>query len=160
MWLMGAAALWAGLFDAQAIDDMWERALVGALGLATLAGAWWFAPMIDLEFDRAAGSVRFTEIRILRSHRREFPLTPQTRVAQEADHDEGARLTRLVLHSDVGVAPLERGYGSGDRNAIEAEINDWLKGAGGAPSVTRAPGGDPRSDDPSSKSEPTVRRRR
>ena len=45
MWLMGAAALWAGLFDAQAIDDLWERALVGALGLATLAGAWWFAPM-------------------------------------------------------------------------------------------------------------------
>jgi hypothetical protein len=40
--------------------------------------------------------------------------------------DEGARLTRLVLDTEDGIAALEYGYGSSDRAAQETAVNEWL----------------------------------
>ncbi len=140
MWLMGGAALYAAVFGADDLDDPLERLLVAALGAGVSAIAWWFAPLIEVAFDRRAGAVAFTETRILRRDVRRFPLSREIRVAQQAEHDEGARLTRLALRTPGGVVPLERGFGSADRNAVEAEINRWLDGEAPDPAPPDAGG--------------------
>lgn len=158
--MFGAAALFGAATSFGAQGEYAGPLGIGALGLGVLLFGWWFAPVVELEFDRGAGLVRFSEIRLYRRLRREFPLTPQTRVAQQADHNDGARLTRLALRTDEGVVPLERGYGSGDRNAIEAEINGWLSGDVAPPADRTPPGRPTPPKRPRAQREATVRRRR
>ena len=153
LFLIGAAALIVAISEVGSTDDIVEPFFIGLIGVGTLLFGWWFAPVVELDFDREAGLLRFSEIRLYRRRDRDFPLTPQIRVGQQADYDEDARLTRLVLRTANGVVPLERGYGSGDRNAIEAEINAWL--AETPPAGARPPA-PPRKPAP----EGAVRRRR
>lgn len=125
--MFGMVGVGGALF-ANGLDAI-ERLLVAALGAGAFWLAWWAAPMIDLVFDRNAAEARFVERRFTGSRARHFSLDDVIRVRQQADHDDGARLVRLALETRVnGVVPLERGFGSSDRNGIEAAINRWLEG--------------------------------
>lgn len=141
MWLMGGAALYASAFRQDTFTSTGEAILVPSLGIAMLAGAWWFAPMVTLVFDRAAGRVWFSENRLFHPRTQGFDLSRIERAQLQSNWSDGSRLTRLALRTADGVVPLETGYSSADRTKVMSGVNAWLEGKA------------PLSSDP-----PTVRR--
>ena len=144
MALMGAAAIYAAIFKSETFKSSVEAMLVPSLGVAALAGAWWFAPVVTLVFDRKAGRVIFREGRLMRRSAQVFDLDSVERVQLQAHYGDSSKLFRLALRTTEGVTPLETGYTSADREQVKDAINRWL--AGNAP------------DAPSTKQGPTVRR--
>lgn len=144
MALMGAAALYATIFAPETFRDTAEAILVPTLGVAALAGAWWFAPVVTLVFDRNTVRVTFREGRLFRRSARFFDLDRVERVQLQSQYSDGSELFRLALRTADGVTPLETGYTSADRERVRDAINDWL--AGNAPKS------------PPTKHQPTVRR--
>lgn len=135
MALMGAAALYASIFKPDTFTSAGEAILAPALGVGALAGAWWFAPLVTLSFDRSEGRIRFRVSRLLRPSVREFDLSRVERIQLQSIRDDGGRLTRLALRTADGVVPLETGYTSADRTRIMAKINAWLDDKAPLPSA-------------------------
>lgn len=128
MILMGLAPIYAALFKAETFDSLAQQALVVCIGVATLIGAWWIAPVVTLDFDRRSGRVIFRETRLFLPKVRSFDLAGVARAMVEAHWDDGNRLTRLVLRTADGVIAVENGYSSAERDEIAQQINDWLAG--------------------------------
>lgn len=128
MWLMGGAALYAAIFRAGSFASLGEAILVPLLGVAMLAGGWWFAPVVTLDFDRTANRLTFREARLLRLSVRVIDLSKIECVQLQSNWSDGARLTRLALRTADGVTPLETGYSSADRAKVASVINAWLEG--------------------------------
>lgn len=133
MAVMGVVSLYAAAFKPDSFNSLAEHILVACLGLGVLAGAWWFAPVITLYFDRAQGRIWFRETRLLRPSVRVFDLSNVERVQLQSNWSDGSRLHRIVLRTADGVTPLETGYTSADRTAVMQAINEWLAGETPAP---------------------------
>lgn len=144
MAIMGLVALYATIFKPESITSTAESILVPILGLGALGGAWWFAPIVTLTFDRQAGRVTFSEARLFRPSIKEFKISRVKRIQQQSNWSDGSRLTRLALKTTGGIVPLETGYTSADRDKVMKAINAWL--AGKATTTTNRP------------QDPTVRR--
>ncbi len=144
MAVLGAASLYASIFKPDSFTSTAEAILVPTLGVAMLGGAWWFAPIVTLVFERTGARVTFRESRLLRPSEKIFDLRRVERVQLQANWSDGSRLTRLALRTEDGVTPLETGYTSADRKEIMKAINAWL--AGETPDMENRP------------QEPTVRR--
>ncbi len=142
--LMGVAALYAAIFKPETFTSTAEAVLVPVLGVGALAGAWWFAPVVTLTFDRSGGAVAFRETRLFRPGTRAFDYSKVERVQLQSHWSDGSRLTRLALRTSSGVVPLETGYTSADREPVMKAINAWLAGE--------------KQEGPSPSREPTVRR--
>lgn len=125
IWLMGLAALWSAVTGAD-MDGWAERLLVLALGLGTCWAAWYWFAFLRITFEREGGTVEHRAIRPLGSRTRVMDLGIVQGARLEANWSDGARLTRLVLETERGRAPLEFGYSGADRTALEAAVNEWL----------------------------------
>jgi len=128
MALMGAAAFYHVIFDADSFHNLAERRLVAGLGAVCLMVVWWFAPVVKLEFDRRAGRVLFRESRLFRTTARAFDLNRIGRAQIERNQRGIGSLTRLVIRTLDGVTLLDTGFSSFNRTKAMAEINDWLEG--------------------------------
>lgn len=128
-WAMGLAALWAATTDS-GIDGPAQHALLAAVGLGLCGAAWWCFPVVRVVFDRERGVVAHDARRLFRTTRKEMPLSRVERAATEAERRESSRLTRLILITAHGPAPLEIGFSGADRSAAETAVNEWLRRAG------------------------------
>lgn len=103
-----------------------ERTLVAALAVGITLIWWHFFPFTSTRFSRFEGLVEHCEGRVTGQRCQTWPLDHIERAAIEIDWRESARLSRVVLISQDDSFPLERGYGSQDREAIRDTINEWL----------------------------------
>ena len=126
MAIMGAVALYTSIFKPESFTNTAEAILVPTLGVALLGGAWWFAAIVTLVFERTGARMTFRESRLLRPSEKIFDLRQVERVQLQANWSDGSRLTRLALRTEDGVTPLETGYTSADRKKIMKAINAWL----------------------------------
>lgn len=126
IWAMGLAALYGAITGKQ-ISSLGEHLLVAALGIGVTWAAWYWFAFLRITFDRDAGQVEHRSLRPIGSRSKFLDLVRVRGARIEASWtDEGARLTRLVLDTEDGIAALEYGYGSGDRAALETAVNEWL----------------------------------
>lgn len=124
-WAMGLAALY-GAATGKQIGSLAEHLLVAALGIGVTWAAWYWFAFLRITFDRDSGRVEHRSLRPLGSRSKFLDLSGVRGARIEAQWSDGARLTRLVLDTEDGVAALEYGYGSGDRAALETAVNEWL----------------------------------
>lgn len=124
-WGLGIAAVAGALFSAD-YDSLAERALVFAIGCGTLFLAWRFFAFLRIVFDRESGWIEHRRLRPFGSGSKFLALSKVEGARIEANWSDGARLTRLILETEDGPAPLEFGYDSQNRQEIEQTINDWL----------------------------------
>ena len=129
VWAMGLAALYAAI-TGKGIGGLAEHALVLALGVGTTFAAWYWFAFLRITFDRDRGVVEHRSLRPFGSRSKHLDLARVRRARVQADWSDGARLTRLVLDTEDGVAALEYGFGSGDRTRLADEVNAWLEGRG------------------------------
>lgn len=125
IWAMGLAALYGAVTGKQ-IGSLAEHLLVAALGVGVSFAAWYWFAFLRITFDRDAGRVEHRALRPFGSRSKFLDLDRVRGAKVEAQWSENARLTRLVLDTEDGVAALEYGYGSGDRSALETAVNEWL----------------------------------
>lgn len=126
IWAMGLAALYAAV-TGNGMDSLAEHLLVAALGVGVTSVAWYWFAFLRITFDRDTGQVEHRSLRPIGSRSKFLDLAKVNGARIEASwSDEGARLTRLVLDTEDGVAALEYGYGGGGRTALETAVNEWL----------------------------------
>ncbi|MHA1537668.1 MAG: hypothetical protein ACTSUD_08940 [Alphaproteobacteria bacterium] len=125
IWTMGLAALYGAITGKQ-IHSLAEHVLVAALGLGVTFAAWYWFAFLRITFDRDTGQVEHRALRPFGTRRKFLDLDRVRGARIEANWSENARLTRLALDTEDGVAALEYGFGSGDRAALETAINEWL----------------------------------
>ena len=124
--VMGVVPGWAAIFWDPA-DGAWQRWATGAVAIGVLWLAWWAFPFTRTVFDRPGDLVVHEERRLTGARVMPVALS-DIRGAQVRSHrdETGGRSTRLVLLTAAGELPLEKGFGQGDRRALESAINDWL----------------------------------
>ncbi len=125
IWAMGLAALYGAVTGKQ-IHSTAEHVLVAALGIGVTFAAWYWFAFLRITFDRDQGQVEHRALRPFGSRSKFLDLAGVRGAQIEAQWSENARLTRLVLDTEDGMAALEYGYGSGDRTALETAVNEWL----------------------------------
>ena len=125
IWALGLAALYGAITGKQ-INSLAEHVLVAALGVGVTWAAWYWFAFLRITFDRDTGQVEHRSLRPIGSRSKFLDLARITGARIEANWSDGARLTRLVLDTEDGIAALEYGYGSGDRAMLETAVNEWL----------------------------------
>ena len=125
IWAMGLAALYGAVTGKQ-INSTAEHVLVAALGIGVSFAAWYWFAFLRITFDRDTGQVEHRSLRPFGSRSKFLDLDRVRGAKIEAQWSENARLTRLALDTEDGVAALEYGYGSGDRATLETAVNEWL----------------------------------
>ena len=124
VWALGLAALYGAITGKQ-IHSLAEHVLVAALGVGISFAAWYWFAFLRITFDRDTGQVEHRSLRPFGSRSKFLDLARVRGARIEAQWSDGARLTRLVLDTEDGVAALEHGYSSTER-ALETAVNEWL----------------------------------
>jgi hypothetical protein len=125
VWALGLAALFGAITGKQ-IGSLAEHMLVAALGIGVTFAAWYWFAFLRITFDRDSGQVEHRSLRPFGSRSKFIDLAKVSGARLEANWSDSVRLTRLALDTEDGVAALEYGYGSADREALEAAVNEWL----------------------------------
>ncbi len=125
VWALGLAALYGAVTGKQ-IGSTAEHVLVAALGIGVTFAAWYWFAFLRITFDRDTGQVEHRSLRPFSSRSKFLDLAKVRGARIQAQWHENARMTRLALDTEDGVAALEYGYGSADREALEAAVNEWL----------------------------------
>ncbi len=124
VWALGLAALYGAITGKQ-IGSLAEHILVAALGVGVTFAAWYWFAFLRITFDRDKGQVEHRALRPFGSRSKFIDLAKVNGARIEARWSENARLTRLALDTEDGVAALEYGYSSTDRALVSA-VNEWL----------------------------------
>jgi hypothetical protein len=125
VWAMGLVTLY-GAISGRQTGSLAVHALVTALGVGVTFAAWYWFAFLRITFDRDTGQVEHRAIRPFGSRSRFIDLDRVRGARIEAEWSEHARLTRLALDTEDGIAALEYGFAAGDRRALETAVNEWL----------------------------------
>jgi len=124
-WFMGMVAFVTGVLGLE--TEGWERLFITLLGVGVMVAAAVFFPFVRITLYRKAQLVERRRAHIDKARVLTIPFADLSRVRQEANWSDGARLTRLVLElKDGRLVPLETGYSSRDLDPIETEVMSWL----------------------------------
>lgn len=125
VWAMGLAALYAAV-TGKGVEGLAEHAPVLTLGVGTTFAAWYWFAFLRIVFDRGRGVVEHRSLHPFGSRSKYLDLARVKHARIQANWSDGARLTRLALDTEDGIAALEYGFGSGDRTRLAAAVNAWL----------------------------------
>ena len=131
VWMIGLAALWAGLtgdIEGNGMPLWAGQLVVGAIGAGCCLFAWWAFPFQDIEFDRRHRRITRKIRRLYASRIEQEDMAGFEMARAGGSWDDGDRLERLELVLANRTWPLEWGYTSAPRARIAAQINRWYRG--------------------------------